>query len=389
MQKQLQLAVLRMKNYVPLIDTNLQYAMQVGEKSSRHRIINNLPGTVNFCPLIRKTKTLEGYIQKNLAQQKDNYLKGIRKAILQRASAFLLLKDSKASFTIEGENPKSKRAARWGQAIGQAGIHFLSHDEFKRLQQLVIENSRFIVMGYRKKGGFVRERDKDTFSPIPDHISAKHQDVEHLMNGLIQTNMLLLNGNIDAVLAATVIAFGFVFIHPFVDGNGRVIHHVLAKKNFTQAGIIFLISAAILDKLIDYKKTLEAFSIPLLDFIEWQVTTDYNIEVLNETIDYYRYYDATVQAEFLYECVKDTIEQIIPQEVDYLYKYEEFKRYVDDSFEMPDDLVLLLVRFLEQNNGLLSKRAKTNEFNGLNKNGIKEIENKFDLIFNNRIKNSE
>ncbi len=388
MQRQLPIADMRIKNYVSLVDTKLQYALKDGERSARHRIINNLPGTLHFCPLIRKTHTLEEYIQQDLAQQKDNYLKGIRKSILQKASAFLLLKDSRASFTIEGESPKSKRAARWGQAIGQAGRNNLSHGEFARLQQLVIEDSRFTAMGYRSEGGFIGDRDTDTFSPIPDHISAKPQDIESLMNGLIATHKIVLSEAIDAVLAATIIAFGLVFIHPFVDGNGRIhrylIHHVLAQKQFSQPGIIFPVSAAILDKIMEYQKVLEAYSMPLLDFIEWEESTNHNVEVHNETIDYYRYFDATVQAEFLYKCVKDTIENTIPQEVDYLNRYEEFKTYIDNAFEMPDDLLALLVRFLEQNKGKLSNRARTKEFEAFDDDEVKAIEENFNLIFINK-----
>ena len=43
---------------------------------------------------------------------------------------------------------------------------------------MVIENSRFVEMGYRKEGGFVGEHDRITGDPIPEHISAKWQDVE-------------------------------------------------------------------------------------------------------------------------------------------------------------------------------------------------------------------
>lgn len=386
-EKQLPIPNLEIKNYIPLVDEKLQYAISNGERSSRHRITNNLPGTVNFCPLIYKTPKLEQYVIENLSAQKNDYIKGIRKSILQIASAFLLLKDSKASFTIEGESPKSKRTARWGQAIGQAGMRDLSHEEFERLQQIVIENARFLDMGYRTKGGFIGERDRDTFSPIPDHISAKHEDLNILMNGLIETNNLLLNSETDAVLAATVIAFGFVFIHPFVDGNGRIhrylIHHVLAKKQFSDQGIIFPVSASILDHISDYQNVLENYSIPLLDFIEWKETANHNVEVTNSTIDFYRYFDATKQAEFLYDSVKDTITNIIPNEITYLTKYEEFKSYMDNTFEMPDDMVSLLVRFLEQNNGKLSKRAQEKEFSQLSILEIKEIEENYRLIFSN------
>lgn len=386
MNTRLDIPDLSIKNYVPLVDEEIQFAIEKGEKSGRHRIINNLPGTPNFCPLIHKTEKLESYIKANFSEQKVNLLQNIRKDILQRASAFLLLQDSKASFTIEGESPKSKRAARWGQAIGQAGTKDLTKDELLRLQQIVIENGRFVDMGFRKKGGFVGEHDRTTGEPLPEHISARWQDVEQLIDGLVSTYKLLNKTNIDAVLAATSIAFGFVFIHPFEDGNGRIhrylIHHVLAQKQFSQQGIIFPVSASILDHIDDYRKVLESYSHSLIDFIDWEETKDHNINVLNNTADFYKYFDATKQAEFLYDCVNDTIQNIIPNEVAYLTKYDEFKRFLDNEFEMPDKLVSLLVQFLEQNNGILSKRAREKEFEKLTDDEVQIIEERFNDVMN-------
>lgn len=370
--------------YTALLDEDLQYAVP-GSESPRHKIINNLPGTNRYCPLIHKTEKLNQYITAGLAVHSDKFLQGIRKDILQRASAFLLLKDSKASFTIEGESPKSKRAARWGQAIGQAGMHDLSKEELIRLQQLVIENPRFVDMGFRIKGGFVGEHDRATGEPIPDHISARWQDLDTLISGLIRANELLLDDDFDAVLAASVVAFGFVFIHPFEDGNGRIhrylIHHVLAKKNFAQQGIIFPVSASILDHIDDYRKVLEDYSHPLLEYIDWKETPDHNVEVINDTMDYYRYFDATSQAEFLYACVQDTIENIIPSEVNYLTQYDAFKNYLEEEFEMPDKMVAMAVRFLAQNNGQLSKRAREKEFGALKESEIRDMEEKYNEIF--------
>lgn len=372
------------KSYIPVVDSTQQYSVR-GFKSPRHLVINNLPGTPDFCPMIKKTEKLEEYINANLSHKNNEYLKGIRKEIIQRASAFLLLKDSKASFSIEGESPKSKRAARWGEIIGQAGTKDLTQDELIRLQQVVIENTRFIEMGFRETGGFVGEHDRVSGEPIPEHISAKWQDLPRLLDGLIETNRILADDKIDAVISAAIVAFGFVFIHPFQDGNGRIhrylIHHILAKKKFSQRGIIFPVSASILDHIYDYRKALEVYSHPLLDFIKWDETKDHNVSVLNETIDYYRYYDSTVQAEFLYDCVFDTIENIIPRELSYLTHYDEFKKVIDDEFEMPDSLVALLVRFLSQNDGRLSKRAKEKEFSALSEEEVKSIEKLYGEIF--------
>lgn len=386
MQQKINKPDLDKSNYALLLDEKLQYGSgNYAVNSSRHRIKNNLPGVVDFCPLIYKTKKIEQYIQKDLSKKTNHVISGIHGDILRRTAAFLMLKDSKASFSIEGENPSNTRAVRWGKAIGQAGNKPLSKEELIRLQQIIIESGRFVKMGYRDTGGFIGEHDRNTGEPIPDHISARWDDIEKLMNGLLDSAKKMEKENFNPVLVASLIAFGFVFIHPFFDGNGRMhrylIHHLLAVTGFTPQGIIFPVSAAILERINDYKKVLENYSQPLLDYIQWKKTEDNNVEVLNETIDYYRYFDATKQTEFLFECIENTINNIIPKEANYLKNYDDYKSWIDDNFQMPDKLVALLVRFLEQNNGKLSKRALDKEFNALNIQEIKMIEDKYSEIF--------
>ena len=384
METKLNLPDLKTGNLVPVIDEKLQYAID-GVSSPRHKVINNLPGNKDFCPLTRKTEKLEKYITSNIRQEKSNYLNRFHKDILQRASSFLLLKDSKASFSIEGENPRNNRAARWGIAIGQAGKNELSIAELNRLQQLVIENDRFVKMGIRSQQGFIGDRDRVTQEPIPDHISANYEDLEQLMAGWLQTQKVLTESRMDPVLVAAKIAFGFVFIHPFVDGNGRlhryIIHHVLSQMGYTEQGIIFPVSASILTHIRDYAKSLESYSHPILNFIDWKPSENNNVEILNDTIDYYRYFDATAQAEFLFYCVNDTLVNVIPNEVEYLKKFDEFKRFIDNKFEMPDNMVSLLVGFLEQGNGTLSVRSRKKEFSALKQKEVEEIETTFKEIF--------
>jgi hypothetical protein len=48
---------------------------------------------------------------------------------------------------------------------------------------------------------------------------------------------------------------------------------------------------------------------------------------------------------------------------------------------MPDKMVALLIRFLEQGNGLFSKRVKTKELRELTKEEFREIEDKYQQIF--------
>ena len=105
------------------------------------------------------------------------------------------------------------------------------------------------------------------------------------------------------------------------------------------------------------------------------------MEILNETIDFYRYFDATLQSEFIFECVERTIDNIIPIEVAYLQKYDEMKTWLDNIFEMPDKMIAMLIIILEQNKGSLSKRAQDKEFKNLTSNEIKKIEKQYKIIF--------
>lgn len=371
-------------NFVPLIDSKLQYEGK-SYPSKRHRVRNNLPGTHNFCPLIRKTDKLEKYIGKQLSETAIKNIGQTHPDLLNRAAAFLLLKDSKASYTIEGEAAPHNRIVRWGRAIGEAGKRKLTISELEYLQRIVIEDNRFIEPGLRKEGGFVGEHDRTSGMPMPNHISARPEDLNILLSDLFGTYDLLCGDDFDAVLLATIIAFGFVFIHPFEDGNGRIhrylFHHVLSEKGFVPKGLIFPVSAVILERIEEYRKTLEHFSKPRLDFNEWRPTEKNNVEVLNETIDLYRYFDATKQAEFFFECVEETVNKTLPEEVAYLKKYDILNEFIKNYIDMPDKLVDLLIRFLTKNDGKLSKRAREKEFDKLTNNEIRAIEEKYAEIF--------
>ena len=285
-----------------------------------------------------------------------------------RTAAFLLLKDSRSSFRIEGEDPPRDRIRRWGQVIGEAGRHPIDCDELLRLQRIVISDDRFVHLGLRSEGGFVGEHERGTGLPIPDHISARPEDLRVLVEGLGAFDRAAAQ-ELDPVIAAAVLAFGFVYIHPLEDGNGRLhrylIHHVLAERGFNPPGVVFPVSAVILDRIDDYRRTLESYSRRLLPLIRWRPTEHGNIEVLNETADFYRFFDATPHAEFLFSCVARTVDVDLPAETAFLRGYDTFRNRVSLLVDMPDRVMDLLFRFLDQNGGLLSKRAREREFAAL------------------------
>lgn len=381
--KRLELPDATAGRYVPVVDPEQQYA-QGGESAPRYRVRNNLPGTPEFCPLVFRTGELDRFAGIDLAKRAREVVATVSRDILARTAAFLLLKDSRSSYAIEGERPPQDRIQRWGRAIGEAGRRPLDAEELVRLQRIVIGNARFVKLGFRQEGGFVGEHDRENRMPLPEHISARHEDLPALIQGMIAFDRGAAQ-RLDAVIAAAILAFGFVYIHPFEDGNGRLhrylIHHVLAERGFNPPGVVFPVSAAILERIHEYRAVLESYSGRLLPLIEWEQTESFNVRVLNDTGDFYRFFDATPHAEFLYACVQKTIEEDLPQETDFLRRYDSFRGAVEAFLDMPERTVDLLFRFLHQNGGKLSGRAREKEFEALTGEEAARVEEVYRTAF--------
>ena len=364
---------------VPVLDPEQQYELGAAPLSRRHRVRNNLPGTRSFCPLVRRTPTLEQYEEKNLDELAREVIGRTHPDVVRRAAAFLLLEDSKASFEIEGERPSRDRERRWGQAIDRAGNRELTVDELLRLQAIVIGDDRFVELGLRTEGGWIGERDRRTRDPIPEHISARPEDLPELVEGIVDYQRRVEDSGMQPVPAAAAVSFGFVYVHPFQDGNGRVhrwlIHHALARAGYNPPGVVFPVSAPMLRNLDVYTEVLATYSKRLLPYIEWRPTDRNNVEVLNDTADYYRFFDATAHAEFLYRCVQETVVRDLPAEVAYLEGYDEFSRRIQEEIaDMPETTVDVLTGFLEQNDGQLSQRARNREFKKLSDGEVERVE---------------
>ncbi|MFS8050446.1 Fic family protein [Rhizobium sp. BR 314] len=363
-------------NYVEALDT-ASYFTSTPVNSPRHRVRDNLLGTPTFCPVLRRTEYLVETVTRRWDAEAKELIGKIGKGIVARAASFLLLSDSQASYQIEGERPPRSRLERWMRAVAQSGKRPITVDELVRLQHIVIEENRFIMRGLRDAGGFIGDRDWND-DPLPEFVSARHEDINDLLGGIIAAGSRMAESGVDAVLQASVMAFAFVFVHPFEDGNGRLhrylMHHVLSERGYTPAGMIFPISSVLLERQEEYGARLRGYTGPLLPFIEWVPTPEKNVRVVNDTTDLYRFGDYTELTEFLYACVVQTIRHDLPNEIDHLSRFDEAKRRIQDFLEMPDAMISSLVNFIRQNDGALSKKRRSREFEKMTDEEVKSVE---------------
>lgn len=369
-------------SYVFVADTSQQLCFPHGTACKRFRVRNNLPGNRDFCPLIQMTPYLQGMLVKDLRRLTADTLGRYDAELLRRAAAYLYLKETQSSFELEREKPSPQKAQRFADLLREADTQTaLTEERFVELQNATVD-PRFHEFTWR---GIQNWIGKDLgYRKQVDFVPPRPADVPSLMQGLLALAVEFQDqgsGEItdipDPVLIATAISFGFVFIHPFKDGNGRIhrylIHDVLAKAGFTPRGIVLPVSAVILANLDEYIATLEQFSRPLNrrtafdpDHIDLPATG-------NDAV-YFRYPDLTAQAEFLYKALERTVTEDLGKEIDFLLGFDQASKALNHLLDWPGHSLELFIRVVRDNGGTLSSNKRKSHFEWMREDEIKDAE---------------
>ncbi len=364
-------------NYIDLLDPDEYYTVASVRQIRRQRINDNLLGDNRFCPMVRRTDTLCKFEKADLPQRCRQVVAGYSASVLKRALGYLYTKETKSSFEIEHIKPPSTRTERFVSLLQTA-----EQEDFCRKSQLIevqnrIVDTRFRDSDYRHSQNYVGETVAWQKERI--HFTCpKPTDLADLMDGLIAAHERMNTGGVSVVIQAAAIAYGFVFLHPFEDGNGRIhrflIHNILARRGFTPEGVMFPISASMLKNPNDYDNSLEAFSRQLMPLVEYSLDEDGCMTVQNETAMRYRYIDMTPQAEALFQFIEQTIDTELTSELAFLANYDMTKKVIQEIVDMPDRQIDLFIRFCLQNNGRLSTRKQASHFDFLSDDEIARME---------------
>lgn len=355
-------------NYVDALDPNTYYTIDGGERVKRHRIVNNLLGPRAFCPVVRKSETLLELDSELLKERCEEIVTRYPPQLLRRALGYLYNKETKSSFEIELAKSNASRTERFIASLQRAEQEdFCEKSRLIELQNELVD-PRFADSDYRLSQNYVGER-IDYQRELVHYICPKPDDLPSMMEGLLASHERMKAGGVPPVIHAAVIAFGFVFLHPFEDGNGRIhrflIHNILSLREMVPRGLMFPISAVMLKHRQAYDKSLEAFSRPLLQVVDYQLDEMGSMTVTDESALWYSYMDMTAQAEALAEFIRLTIEEELVQELNYLGAYDATKGAIQNIIDMPDRLVDLFIHLCLQGNGTLSLKKRSAHFDFL------------------------
>ncbi len=383
--KQLVLTKTISGNYFDLLETS-RYITGNVLKNTKWRINDNLPGTADFCPVIRKSRLLENLLGQDIPSQIEQLKSDFSPEVFRRATQYLYNKETRSSYEIEHVQPSSARIERFLKILGRAGTekagHALDEDRLVKLQ-LAIVDPRFAASGYRQFQNYIGQSLPNDQELI-HYICPPPVFIPSLMAGLKEA--ALKTTGIYPVIRAAIISFGFVYIHPFEDGNGRLhrflIHDFMALDGLVPQGVIIPVSAHMLSHIDEYDQLLEKISKPLMQRINYDKTAGGEITVINpgEVIDCYRYPDLTEHCIYLARVLIDTIGKEMPKELHFIQHYDEVKKAIQTIADMPDKEVDRMIMFLYQNKGTFPKRRRE-YFARLTDDEIDQMQEAFRMIF--------
>jgi len=157
-------------------------------------------------------------------------------------------------------------------------------------------------------------------------IAAKPEDVELLMSGLIEAyHSLIKDQNLDPIALLTIISFGFVFIHPFVDGNGRIHRFIMHEiiKNTIKPDVIVPISVTILKDISYYRTQLNLYSKNVMQIISFD-RINFDVTVKSPyTYGWYAYFDATSLFIYMRRILDQSIALEMKNEINFIKAFDE------------------------------------------------------------------
>lgn len=359
-------------NYVDALDPDQYLAAPRPANVQRWRVRDNLPGTRIFCPTVRRTDAVRAVERYDCAAALESLEVEFGADVLMRSAVWLTIKESRASFAIEHEEKQVDRVKRFASVMetrcGQNGDP-LALTALNELQAEILGTAT--RYGVRKSPVIVGHT--QGFDNVVDYIGPPWERTGELLNGLRDT--MARTTGAAATLRAAIASFGFVYIHPMSDGNGRIsrflVNDVLRRDGAVPAPFILPISATITNKAKEragYDRALEVLSRPLMARYQSNyifgaqylcddgVRSNFYFDSYEDALPAWRYPDLTQQSEYIGEVVRLTIEVEMSKEASLLRDMERAREAVKNHLEGPNADIDQIIRAVQESGWKVSNK---------------------------------
>jgi Fic/DOC family len=363
-------------NYVPATDPERELAVSTPANNTRWRVRDTLLGTAGFSPQVYLTSDTKRALAFDVRERVARLEGQFSAELVLRSAVWLTIKESRASFAIEHEENKRDRIRRFAAVIEQRtgqSVDPLSAAVLESLQREIL-GPNALHYGLRRSPVFVGEAER--FGEERVHYIGPHwDDLPSILAGLRE--LLTRTVGLSSVARAALVSFGFVYLHPMIDGNGRIsrflINDVLRRDGALPAPYIVPISATLQKpglRPLSYDGALELFSRPLMQQYRdhWSfgaeqqgedgVTYNLQFDRYKDALHAWRYPDLTRHVAFLADALDLTIEQEMRAEAQYLQRHGAARARLKSIIEGPDPALDRIIRSVRESRGTISGKLR-------------------------------
>lgn len=338
-----------------------KYITGPGTRNAKWRVNFNGLGSMQYCVTVERTPMIEGLLALDILTSAEAFLSHLGPAASDRAMSWAYLHETQNSFAIERETPTANKAEAFVDLLRQAHqVRLLDEAYLVELQNATITNPLDRAVEYRNQQNWLRGPLRG--APGITYVPPPPEMVPALMKALLAFANSAPR-KIDPLVCAAITSFGFVFIHPFMDGNGRLsrflFHHALCQSGRLSNGLLLPVSVAMKRNEEAYLKALKSFSAPARKRwdVRWIGDDDYDMRFsADDTV--YRFWNATVCVEFGLEMARQALDRDLKDETEFLGKYDTIVNAINDRFDVRGNDLTTLVLSCLQNNGKISANRR-------------------------------
>ncbi len=340
--------------YVDMFPDTEYLTAAVSQRMPKFRVRDNALGTPDFCPTVLRASIPQNPDLPELLAEVEHILDAVADPeMYARAVQYLYLSETRGNYAIERETPSAGKQERFIQLLRKAGEPTTVDENWLvGLQNAVVRDKYSQEASYRTQQNWLEDgAGRITFfPPNPEELRSAMAGWEAFVNDTTRCQNVLAK--------AACAAFGFVYLHPFMDGNGRLhrflIHHALARSGLLAKGAILPVSAVILKHVPEYHEVLTAFSRPVTALWDYRRGDNGPMVVRSPTSRSYRFFNADREVLFLYNMIRLAVKEELPREIAWLQGYDQALLTLDHEFDLPQNDLSALIRMAYSNQGILS-----------------------------------
>jgi hypothetical protein len=363
-------------SYIPAVDPKRQLTATIRVNNTRWRVRDNLLGGSGFSPQVFLTPDTMRALAFNVREHIDKLEEQFSAELLLRSAVWLTIKESRASFAIEHEEDRRDRVQRFAAVMEQRtgrSADPLERTELEALQREIL-GPEALHYGVRGSPIFVGETAR--FGEELVHYIGPHwDDITSLLAGLRE--LLGRTVGLSPVARAATVSFGFVYLRPMIDGNGRIsrflINDMLRRDGAVPSPYIVPISAILARpdlRPLSYDGVLEIFSRPLVRTYrdQWSfgpeehgadaVIFNFHFKGYQDALHAWRYPDLTRHVSFLADALELTIDQEMRSEAQYLQRHRAARASLKGIIDGPDHVLDRIIRSVRESGGRISRKLR-------------------------------